>query len=284
MNSRGEFERAGGQHEMKPSVMLHVRRRIHEIVEVATPGDRASRAFDIFILSLIALNIAAMILATVESVYQKSPALFRVFEIVSVAIFSVEYLLRLWSCTAAGSGAHPLLGRLRFALSFMGLTDLLAVLPFYLPFLGLDLRVLRAVRLLRIFRVVKLGRYSKAIQIFGRVFKAKKEELIASAFILFLLLLFSSCLLYFAERESQPETFGNMPDAMWWSATTLTTVGYGDVYPITPWGKFLAAAVSILGIGAFALPTGILAVGFVEEMQNRKKKPIVCPRCGKKFG
>lgn len=269
---------------MKLSALLPVRRRIYEIVEVAALGDRASRVFDIFILSLIGLNVAALVLETVDPVYQKCPALFRVFEVVSVAIFSVEYLLRLWSCTTSGRRAHPVLGRLRFSVSFMGLVDLLAVLPFYLPFLGVDLRFLRAVRLLRIFRVAKLGRYSTAVQTFGRVFKAKKEELFASAFILLLLLLTSSCLLYFVEHEAQPEAFSSIPQAMWWGVATLTTVGYGDIYPITPWGKFFAAAVSILGIGVFALPTGILAVGFVEEMQNRKKKPAVCPHCGKKLG
>jgi len=256
---------------------------VHEILEVTAPGDRASRAFDLFILSLIALNVAALILETVQPIYEKAPKLFKWFETVSVGIFSVEYVLRVWSCTAAPRFASPVRGRLRFAVTPLALIDLFAVLPFYLPFVGVDLRFIRAVRLVRLFRVMKVARYSQAIRTLGRVVSAKKEELLVTLFILCLLLLFASSLLYFAERQAQPEHFTSIPAAMWWGITTLTTVGYGDIYPVTPLGKVIASVIAILGIGMFALPTGILGAGFVEEIQARKRKPKVCPHCGKEI-
>jgi len=263
---------------------MGIKERVHKVLEVAAPGDRLSKGFDVFILSLIVLNVAAIILESVEPIQQWCPRVFRAFEVFSVVVFSAEYLLRLWSCTVSPRYRHPVWGRLRFAFSFMGLVDLLAVLPFYLPFLGMDLRFFRAVRLLRVFRIAKLGRYSKAMQTFGRVFGAKKEELVASAFLLVLLLLIASCLVYYAERDTQPETFGSIPATMWWGVATLTTVGYGDAYPVTVIGKLLASVIAVLGIGVFALPTGILAVGFVEELGSRKANTLVCPHCGKEIG
>jgi len=171
-------------------------------------------------------------------------------------------------------------GRFRFALSAMPMIDLLAVLPFYLPFLGLDLRFMRAVRLFRLFRVAKLARYSEALRTFCRVLGAKKEELGVTLFTLFLLLLLASCLAYYAERDAQPEAFSSIPAAMWWGVCTLTTVGYGDVCPVTALGKGIAAVIAVLGIGMFALPAGILGSGFVEEIQKRKKCLQRCPHCG----
>ena len=260
-----------------------MRRRVHQILEVAAPGDFLSKIFDIFILSLIALNVTALVLETVEPIYAKAPALFRWFEVVSVAIFTIEYLLRIWSCVEAPRYTSSVRGRLRFAVTPLALIDLFAVLPFYLPFLGVDLRFIRAVRLVRLFRVLKVARYSKAIKTLGRVMSAKKEELLISLFVLLLLLLLSSSLIYFAEHDAQPEHFSSIPAAMWWGVATLTTVGYGDVCPVTPVGKLLASMIAILGIGMFALPTGILGAGFVEEIQARKRGRTVCPHCGKEI-
>ena len=259
---------------------LKLKKRAYEILEVAHPGDRASRVFDIFILSLIAANVAALILESVESIRSKGPSLFQWFEAVSVAIFTLEYVLRVWSCTSSPEHAAPVKGRLRFMLTPLALIDLFAVLPFYLPFTGIDLRFIRAVRLVRLFRVMKVARYSNAVRTLGRVLKAKKEELAVTVFVLLLLLLFASTIMYHAEREAQPEHFGSIPASMWWAVATLTTVGYGDVYPVTSVGKAIASVIAILGIGMFALPTGILGAGFVEEVQSKKRQPIVCPRCG----
>ena len=128
-----------------------------------------------------------------------------------------------------------------------------------------------------------MGRYSESIKLFGKVLRAKKEELLIVVFAVFILLTISSSLLYYVEHEAQPEMFSNIPAAMWWGVATLTTVGYGDIYPITPAGKFLGAIISLLGIGLFALPAGILSSGFIEEIRRRKNKIRKCPHCGAKL-
>ena len=260
---------------------MNLRRRAHEILQLASPGDKASRAFDVFILLLIVLNVLALVLESMRSVSERHQALFDTFEWVSVVIFSAEYLLRLWSCVAEPRYARPVRGRLRFTLTPLALVDLLAVLPFYLPFVGLDLRFIRAIRLFRLFRVAKLGRYSVALRTIGRVCSAKRHELGVTLLVLCLLLLLASCLVYFAEHEAQPEAFASIPAAMWWGVATLTTVGYGDVYPVTPLGKAIASVIAILGIGMFALPTGILGAAFVGELSGRKASPMRCPHCGR---
>lgn len=259
--------------------MAQIRNRVFEIVETAHPGDRASKAFDLFIVVLILLNVAAMILQTIDSVYSAAKAFFYWFEVVSVLIFTIEYALRIWSCTADRSITSPVLGRVRYALRPLLLIDLFAILPFYLPVVLLDLRSLRAFRLMRLARLAKLGRYSAALQTLGRVLLAKKAELVVSISFMAVLILVSSSLMYYAEHEAQPEKFSSIPAAMWWAIATLTTVGYGDVFPITASGKILASVIAVLGIGMFALPTGILGAAFVDEFGSRNKS--YCPHCGK---
>lgn len=281
--TRDQSRMKGSSLHRSPEARKSVRRQVHELLEPRA-GDRLGRLVDGVILLVIALNVVAFILETVESVHRMAPGFFRRFEIFSVIIFSAEYLLRLWSVTADPRYAAPIRGRIRFALTPMAMIDLLAVLPFYLPFVGIDLRVFRAARLFRIFRVAKLGRYSLALQTFGRVLTAKREELVTTLMLLLLLLLFAASLLYFAENRAQPEAFSSIPAAMWWGIATLTTVGYGDVYPITWIGRFLASLIAIAGIGMFALPTGILGAAFVEEIQNRRRaRAVTCPHCGLEF-
>jgi voltage-gated potassium channel len=227
---------------------LSVRRRVREIVAVARPGDHISRAFDISIVMLILLNVAAMIAESVASVRAVLEDDFIAFEYFSVAVFSLEYLLRVWSCVEDPLYAHPVFGRLRFALTPLALVDLLAVLPFYLPFVKMDLRMLRILRIMRIMRLAKLGRYSDSLQTLGRVMGSKKEQLISTVFILVILLVIASCLMYYAENQTQPDHFSSIPAAMWWAVTTLTTVGYGDVFPMTTIGKLLGSVIAVLGI------------------------------------
>ena len=163
----------------------------------------------------------------------------------------------------------------------MALVDLAAILPFYLPMvLMLDLRFVRAIRLMRLFRLFKMGRYSQSLKMIINVFRAKKPELMISLAVLSILLIFASSLMYYCEHEAQPDNFSSIPAAMWWGVSTLTTVGYGDIYPVTHIGRFMGAIISILGIGIFALPAGILASGMIDEMQ-KEKEPSVCPHCGK---
>ena len=182
----------------------------------------------------------------------------------------------------------PVRGRLRFLVTPMALVDLMAVLPFYLPFLFPDMRFMRAMRLFRLFRVLKLARYSESLQTFVDVLRLKKEELLLMLFAIMILLVISSSLMYEAENAAQPEAFSSIPAAMWWGIVTLATVGYGDVFPVTPWGKFIGSVVVLLGIGLFALPTGVLASGFAEVLakrkEERKMQKFRCPHCGRYIG
>jgi len=262
-----------------------VRKRTREILAHAKAADGPSQAFDLFIVGLILLNVAAMIVESVERIRALVPTWFTAFEYFSVAVFSVEYVLRIWSCVEDPLYRRPVVGRLRFAATPLTVVDLLAVLPFYLPFVSVDLRVLRMFRLLRIMRIMriaKLARYSDSLQLVLRVLKTRKDQLLGAVFILSILLVVSASVMYYAEHEAQPKVFSSIPAAMWWAAATLTTVGYGDAYPITPIGKLMAGVIAVLGIGTFALPCGILGAGFVEELDARRKNPR-CPHCGKEL-
>ncbi len=265
--------------------MASLKKTVYEIIEEAEEGKRTSEIFDIFLITLISLNVIALIAGTVEELFQISPRGFHLFELISVAVFSVEYLLRVWSCTEDPRYAHPLKGRLRYIVSPLALIDLFAVLPVYLVFFvslhGLDLRFLRVVRLLA--RIVRLSRYFSSLQTLGRVVQTKRGDLLAVISVLFLLLVMTSSLMFFAEHEAQPEEFASIPKAMWWSIITLTTVGYGDVFPVTTAGRLLAGVIAIVGIGFFALPAGILGSGFMEELSEEKSSPAICPHCGERI-
>lgn len=252
--------------------------RIHGILE---PGDEDSRYFDPFIMGLIVLNVLAVVLETVDWIYLRYSTIFDAFELFSVSVFSVEYILRIWSCTIERRFRDPIRGRLRFMITPLSLIDLLAILPFYLPLILPELRFLRAVRLFRLFRMLKLSRYSESLQTFGEVLRLKREELSLMLFTIAILLVVSSSLMYQLEHDAQPEAFSSIPAAMWWGVVTLATVGYGDMFPVTPAGKLIGSVVVILGIGLFALPTGIIAAGFSEIVQmRRRREAVTCPHCG----
>ena len=251
---------------------IKFKKRLYEILEIAATGDRISKLFDIFIMSLITLNVIAVILATVERLNLQYQYYFRIFEIFSVSIFTLEYLLRLWTCTVNKNFRNSITGRIKYIFTPYAIIDLLAILPFYLPMIiPLDLRFIRAVRLFRLFRLFKIGRYSKAVVILKKLLKDKKEELLLVIFVAFILLIIFSSLMYFIEKEAQPEAFSSIPAAMWWGITTLTTVGYGDIYPITTLGKIVGALIAFLGIGLFALPAGILGSGLIEATRKKEK-------------
>ena len=244
-----------------------VKHRIYEIMERAEQGDRASRVFDLFIVSLIALNVAQVIIETVDEIAQDFGPLLAWFEFFSVIVFTIEYLLRLWSCTSDVEYRSSFGGRVRFALSGFALVDLMAIAPFYLQlFLNLDPSLVGAVRLFRLFRLFKMGRYIRSIRVLGSVVSQKRKEMYLVATVLIIVLIMISSLMYYVENEAQPEAFSSIPAAMWWGMVTLTTIGYGDVYPITALGKFFGILVAMLGIGMFALPAGILSSGFVEAL------------------
>lgn len=263
-------------------VLALSRRRIHEIIEEAKPGDRASRWFDGFLFALILLNVAAVILETVGALYRQYHGWFDALELFTVAVFTVEYVVRLWVATADPRYRRPVLGRLRYAFTPMALIDLLAILPFWLMVANVDARIIRLVRVLRVLRIAKLSRYSTAIQTLGRVFVAKRGELLVTFVLMLVLLLIASSFMYYAEHDAQPEAFSSIPAAMWWAVATLTTVGYGDIYPITALGKMFGAVIAVLGIGLFALPTGVLGAAFMEEIERAKREDAgTCPHCGR---
>ncbi|HLT47269.1 MAG TPA: ion transporter [Rubricoccaceae bacterium] len=256
-----------------------LRRRTWEVLEPARPGDHASRAFDLFILALIALNVLAVVAETVEAVRVRYAAGLAAFEVASVAVFSVEYVLRVWSAVSDPRYRRPVLGRLRFAATPLAVVDLLAVLPFFLPFIGVDLRITRVLRLQRAFRFVKVARYADAHRRLARVLQRKREELVVSLSALVVLLLLASSLMYYVEYETQPAAFSSIPAAMWWAIATLTTVGYGDVYPVTEGGRLLGGLIAVIGAAFVALPAGIVASGLLEVVQEEGGGRR-CPHCG----
>jgi voltage-gated potassium channel len=259
-----------------------VKKRVFEIIEKADDNDRLSKLFDFIILFLIVLTVIAVILESYEFLSVKYEQAFEVFEIISIIVFTIEYILRVWTADIKYSSYNKVISRIRFIFSFMALIDLFAILPFYLPMiLPFDLRFLRIVRITRLFRIFKLNRYSKALNLIGKVLKEKKEELFATIFIMFFIILISSTLIYYIEYDVQPEAFPNIIASFWWAIATLTTVGYGDIYPVTALGKILSSVIAVAGIGLVALPTGIISSGFMNEIKSETKHK--CPKCGNIF-
>lgn len=196
------------------------------------------------------------------------------FNLFSVFVFSLEYVLRVWSAVDIPmlSRLPPWRARLRFALRPIKLIDLMAVLPWYLQwFIPVDLRFLRVLRLLRL---LKLARYSPALQTLGRVLADEYRALLGALLVMLVLLLFASTAIYFLDREAQPDKFGSVPASAWWALTTLTTVGYGDAVPVTPWGRVFGGVVMLLGVGMFALPIAIIATGFTLDQAVISSSPL----------
>lgn len=266
-------------------------RALVDAVFTARRGGRVGYFVDWIIILLIAANVAAVALETVDPLYDQYGAFFSVFEAVSVVIFSVEYVCRIWACTARAEFDNPITDRLRFASRPMLIVDLLAILPFFLgALLPADLRFLRALRLFRFFRLFKMARYSESMTAFNRVFQKKKEDLVISFTATMILLLVASSTMYFVEHPAQPDEFSSIPRSLWWGVITLTTVGYGDVTPVTPLGRLIGGFIAVLGIGLFALPASILASGFIEAARDDEaardettSTPEYCPHCGERI-
>jgi voltage-gated potassium channel len=239
--------------------------KVHDVLEVGGDAHPMGHVVNIFLVVLIVANGVAFAAETVESVYARYGPELEAFNTFSVMVFTVEYMLRLWS-----SVEIPLLhrlphwrARLRFALRPMMLIDLMAILPWYLhAILPVDLR---AFRILRIFRLLKLLRYSPALDTLKRVVVNERRALLGGLLLMMVLLLFTASMVYFLEREAQPDKFGSIPAAAWWALATLTTIGYGDIVPITPWGKVFGGVVMLIGLCMFALPIAIISAGFSHE-------------------
>ncbi|TQV70258.1 ion transporter [Denitrobaculum tricleocarpae] len=248
--------------------MGQLQRTIHEKLDPSDRSGPISRGLDLFLIALIAINVAAVILETVDSIETRFRMAFWVIEVISVAVFSVEYAARVWASPEDPEfrdRKHP---RLAYMTSPLAIIDLVAILPFYLGFLvDMDLRFLRVLRLLRI---LKLTRYSPAMSMLLDVFREEANAFLAGFFILIVLLVLAASGAYLAEHQVQPEKFGSIPEAMWWAMATLTTVGYGDVVPITAAGQIFGSLVGVVGIGMAALPAGILASGLADLLRRRR--------------
>ncbi|HUT38435.1 MAG TPA: ion transporter [Methanoregula sp.] len=273
---------------LKPNWNDKIQEKVYFLLECPANHNWARKLFIYFIATLILLNVIVVILETKHELFIEYASYFTIFDAFTVTVFSIEYALRVWVCVRNPKYSSPVTGRIRFALSPLVLVDLIAITPFYLPLImPIEFRTLRLLRLLRIFRVLRLGRYSHAFETFADVLKSKKEELVITIIMAVIILTLASSALYAVEREAQPEKFASIPDAMWWAVVTLATVGYGDVYPITPLGKFITALVALSAIGLFALPAGILAGGFADSFHKRrtinKDTTLLCPHCGTEF-
>lgn len=254
-----------------------LRAAVFRVLEPGKDSGSLSRIVDMLLVTLIMASVIAVILESMADVSVKYAEVFFWFEAFTVSVFSVEYFLRVWTCVEnpqyiKGDG-NPIVARLRFMGSFHAVVDLLAILPFYMIMFGLfgnaDMRFLRAVRLLR---VLKLTRYSPALNMLIATMAENGRNLAAAFSILLTVMLLAASGIYYFERDAQPEDFGSIPAAMWWAFATLTTVGYGDVTPITVGGKIFGACITVVGLGMVALPTGILASGFAEQLRQRSNR------------
>ncbi len=253
-----------------------LKRRVYALLYHLHPEDRHAHALQLGMAALIVVNALAVMLETVDGLHQQYRVAFASFEAVSVALFSVEYLARLWVADLMPTFQQPFRGRFRYAITPMALLDLASILPSLLAMAGLDLRVLRVLRLLRL---LKLSRHSRALHRLTSAIASRAGDIGVTGLFMLLLLLISSTLIYYAEHEAQPAVFSSIPAAWWWAASTLETIGYGDIYPVTIAGKVIAAVTAVLGIGLFALPGGIIASALIEAL--RAERPPCCPHCGK---
>ena len=263
-----------------------MKRKIYNLIDKGAHESKYNLLFDYFIIILIILNVIAVAVETISGLTSHARNLLRLFEIISVTVFTIEYLLRIYISDITHPAKNRITSALKFIFSPYGLIDLLAILPFYLPFvIKVDLRFLRIIRLLRFFRVFKIGRYNTTLKLIGDVMKEKRNAIGLTFLIAFLMLLVSAFVMYSVENPVQPDKFPNVFASLWWAVATLTTVGYGDIYPITALGKIVSSIVAFLGIGLIALPTGIISSGFVEKIGHSKdpNSSNHCPHCGKEI-
>jgi voltage-gated potassium channel len=265
--------------------MNTLREKIYNTIRDDDINDIWSNIVDFILVFLILINSLIIILDTFTDIKPYIDKLRSYIETVSIIIFTIEYLLRIWTSVDIFPQLKPTQARIKYIFSVKALIDLIALLPFYFTlFLLGNINILRLLRLFRIISMLKMSRYSKAILTVGKIIKRKASQLVSACIIVFILILFSSVFMYYIENEAQPDTFENAFSGIWWAICTLTTVGYGDIYPITVLGKIVGTFIAILGIGLIAVPTGLISAGFIEEMnKNQQEGKNYCPHCGKKL-
>lgn len=262
---------------IKPKLTLKrswriARRRIFKMVSVGVVDDRVNQLYDVLSTLALVLNLAVAIMDTFDNLHATYGSEFDIIEAVTVAFFAADYLLRLLTAKLLYPECTEKRALIKYIFSFAGIIDLLSFLPYYLPFVfpggAVVFRLIRVVRIMRLFRV---NAYYDSLNVITEVIVSKKQQLLASMFIIFVLMLASSLAMYSLEHEAQPTVFANAFSGIWWSASTLLTVGYGDIYPITPAGQFLGIIITFLGVGMVAIPTGIISAGFVEQYTRLKR-------------
>ena len=249
------------------------RKRLYEIVEVGEGSDRASRAYDLISALLIVVFLIVSIMETFDGMNARYGALFSVIDLVIVIYFTIDYILRLIVAKYVYPGKSEGAAVAAYIFSFAGLIDLLSFLPYYLPFFFPGgFAAFRMFRVVRIFRLFRINKYYDSLNVITEVLKKKKNQLLSSVFIVLILMIASSLCMYSVEHPVQPEAFKNAFSGIWWAASTLLTVGYGDIYPITALGKTLGIIITFLGVFIVAIPTGIISAGFVEQYQELNKR------------
>ncbi|MCF2570391.1 ion transporter [Mediterraneibacter glycyrrhizinilyticus] len=250
----------------------HIRYRIYEILEVRAGIDHAARVYDVIYLMTIIINLTVSIMYTYESYRAEYGELLTAIENITVALFCIDYILRLCTAKYMYPEAHGPGAVRKYVLSFTGIIDMLSFLPYYLPFFFPSGAVaFRMLRVMRVFRLFRINAYYDSLKLITDVLNSKRQQLFSSVFTILILMLASSLCMYSLEHEAQPEVFTNAFSGIWWSASTLLTVGYGDIYPITTLGKLFGIFITFLGVGMVAIPTGIISAGFVDQYSRIKR-------------
>jgi len=259
--------------ESKNRTWENRKKRLFGIIEVGNDLDAPSRMYDFVNAFTIVLNLTVAIMYTFSDLRANYGELFLLIEHVTVVFFAVDYLLRIYTAKFLYKDKKESRARWDYITSFTGIIDLLSFLPYYLPvFFPAGAAAFRMIRLARIFRLFKINAYYDSLHVITDVINAKRQQLVSSVFIILVLMLASSLCMYSLEHEAQPEVFTNAFSGIWWAASTLLTVGYGDIYPITTMGKVFGIFISFLGVGMVAIPTGIISAGFVDQYSSIKKR------------
>jgi len=247
------------------------RQKIHALVSPSDYGGKLHHIFDTFIVVWVIISVAAVVLESIHSVHYLINLEFVILDTIAVGIFTIEYLLRLYACVEEPRFRHSFLGRFKQARQTSALIDLLAILPFFLDALLGSVLDLRFLRIFRLLRLLKLTRYNNSTKILTAVIAREWPVISASAFIMILMVIMTASLGYVFENEAQPEKFDNIPNSVYWAVITLASVGYGDISPVTPVGRFVTVVMSLLGIGIFAIPAALLASAFGDQLHKERE-------------
>lgn len=263
----------------------------HKIYNLIREDDVNSWHADVvdgFLMGFVLISVVVAFFSTFE-LNPQTQSVFQILEVIFVMVFSIEYGLRLWTSKFVYPHLSKSKAMLKYATTPMAIIDLLSILPFYLPITGISVGSLKTVRLIRVLRIFKINRYTTALTLIARVLKTRATQLLSSIFVIFILIFIAAMLMYDVEHQAQPEVFNNALSAMWWAMSTITTVGYGDIYPITTIGRVISGIITFLGIGLTAIPTGIISAGFIEQskviksLKEHSKKEGYCHHCGEKL-